>query len=76
MSHNLPYQIVVTKDGPYVVTGAVPLAVQTIEANREGEVLGVGRGPSLRGQRPVCPLPLRTFRAGPLLRRHPRPRGV
>ena len=37
ISHNLPHQIVVTKDGPYVVTGAVPLAVQTIEANGAGK---------------------------------------
>jgi CDGSH-type Zn-finger protein len=29
-------KIVVTKDGPYLVTGRVPLAVQTIEPNPEG----------------------------------------
>jgi CDGSH-type Zn-finger protein len=29
-------KIVVTKNGPYVVSGSIPLAIQTIRANREG----------------------------------------
>jgi hypothetical protein len=29
-------KIVVSKDGPYIVSGNVPLAVQTITPNREG----------------------------------------
>ena len=37
MSEEQTRQIIVTKNGPYVVTGGVPLAVQTIEANGERE---------------------------------------
>ena len=72
MVHNLPYRIAATKDGPYVITGAVPRAAQSIKANSEGEAWGVGPGANIGGRRPVCTLPLRTFQASPLLRRHPR----
>jgi len=37
-------KITVTKDGPYQVTGSVPLAVATIETNAEGESIAWGAG--------------------------------
>ncbi len=37
MTQELTHRIMITKNGPYVVVGAVPLAVQTIESNSEGE---------------------------------------
>ena len=38
-------QIIVTVNGPYVVTGEVPLAVQTIGTNRESESWEWADGP-------------------------------
>lgn len=37
-------KIVVSKNGPYLVTGSVPVAVAKIEANGEGESVEWGRG--------------------------------
>lgn len=33
----MPKQITVSKNGPYIVSGSVPLAIQTIGVNRKGE---------------------------------------
>lgn len=36
MPHSPPPKIVVSENGPYIVTGGVPLSVQTIKPSREG----------------------------------------
>ena len=43
-----PRRITVTRNGPYLVTGGVPLAMATIETNAEGESITWGDGDALR----------------------------
>jgi CDGSH-type Zn-finger protein len=47
-------KITVTKNGPYRVTGSVPLAVAMIETNAEGESIAWGAGRSFRASERVA----------------------
>ncbi len=47
----------VSKDGPYLVSGSVPLAQQIIHANKDREIDGLGRGRILSCNRDLRALP-------------------
>ncbi len=50
MSEKPTYKILVIKDGPYMVSGSVPLAVQVIGTNAEGGSWVWEEGPTLKAQ--------------------------
>jgi CDGSH-type Zn-finger protein len=50
MSEAVEQKIIVTQNGPYVVSGSIPLSVQTIAANAEGESWEWEQGKTFEGQ--------------------------
>ena len=64
-------EIRVSKDGPYLVSGDLPLTVVTIGANDEGESVRFEWGRKLPHKAQVGLLPLRRQRQQALLRRGP-----
>ena len=52
-------KIEITKDGPYLVSGGLPLSEQWIVTNAEGESLDYREGKKYPAQTAICALPLR-----------------
>ena len=63
-----------TKNGPYLVEGAVPMARQTIVADADGDSRDWQEGESFEDQGELRTLPLRSDGNQALLRRLPCPR--
>jgi hypothetical protein len=61
-------KIVVSKDGPYIVSGNVPLAVQTITPNREGLSWDWKEGKRIETKGGVQSLQVRSFEEQAVLR--------
>jgi len=51
-------KIEITKDGPYLVSGSLPLSEEWIATNAEGESSITGKERNTRTTA-ICPLPLR-----------------
>ena len=65
-------RIKVTKDGPYIVSGNVPLTEERIVLGPDGEPAKWDKGPSLPASGDLCPMPVRRVEAHAVLRREPR----
>ena len=51
-----PPKIKIVKDGPYLVSGNIPMAKQTILVDNQGHGVKMGRGNLFSHERAVCTL--------------------
>ena len=76
MSDNPTPKVVIIKNGPYRVSGAVPLSKQIIGVNAEGESETWQQGHVYPRAGGLLALPLRPLAEQALLRRHPQTNSI
>ena len=64
-------RVVIAENGPYIVSGGVPLSKQTIGSSDKRRFRGVAGERNLSGGGEIRPMPVRTFEQKAVLRQHP-----